>query len=247
MSLKLSAKNRRNYKCYNKIIGYFQTQKVLIIITNFTIITPVSVGKLLKICLLCAGILVSAIFCNKATAQTSALDTLQVYAFVLDGDTIPGGRMLDVNVYTRITEKWKKYWAEWTRLRNAVYVTYPYAKAAGRIMNEVNAKLVGVTDKKQRKEIIKSREKELKKEFADKITNLSVYQGRVLMKLINRETGNNCYEIIHEFKGGFAAGFWQTVAVILGSSLKQSYEPSTKDQPIEIVVQDVERMYGHRS
>ena len=204
-------------------------------------------GKLLKICLCSTGILLSVVFCNKAGAQTSTLDTLQVYAFVVDGDTIPGGRMLDVNVYTRLTEKWKKYWAEWTRLRNAVYVTYPYAKAAGRIMNEVNAKLVGVTDKKLRKEIIKSREKDLKKEFADKITNLSVYQGKVLMKLINRETGNNCYEIIHEYKGGFAAGFYQTIAVILGSSLKQSYEPATKDQPIEVIVQDVERMYGHRS
>lgn len=203
-------------------------------------------GKLLKICLCCA-VFLAVVFCNKASAQTSTLDTLQVYAFVVDGDTIPGGRMLDVNVYTRITEKWKKYWAEWTRLRNAVYVTYPYAKAAGRIMNEVNAKLVGVTDKKLRKEIIKSREKDLKKEFADKITNLSVYQGKVLMKLINRETGNNCFEIIHEYKGGFAAGFYQTIAVILGSSLKQSYEPASKDQPIEIIVQDVERMYGHRS
>ncbi|MCY7421074.1 MAG: DUF4294 domain-containing protein [Chitinophagaceae bacterium] len=203
--------------------------------------------KFLKIGLFSTGILLSVIFCNNASAQTSTTDTLQVYAFVVEGDTIPGGRMLDVNVHTRIKAKWKQYWAEWTRLRNAVYVTYPYAKAAGRIMNEVNAKLVGVTDKKARKEIIKSREKDLKKEFADKITNLSVYQGKVLMKLINRETGNNCYEIIHEYKGGFAAGFYQTIAVILGSSLKQSYEPVTKDQPIEIIVQDVERMYGHRS
>ena len=75
--------------------------------------------------------LVSVVFCNKAAAQSSSSDTLKVYAFVVDGDTIPGGRMLDANVYTRITDRWKKYWAEWTRLRNAVYVTYPYAKAAG--------------------------------------------------------------------------------------------------------------------
>jgi hypothetical protein len=143
-------------------------------------------------------------------------------------------------------EKWRKYWAEWTRLRNAVYVTYPYAKAAGKIMNEINAKLVNVTDKKQRKEIIKEREKELKKQFTDKITNLSVYQGKVLMKLINRETGNNCYEIIQEYKGGFTAGFYQTVAVVFGSNLKQSYERDAKDRDIETIVQDVERMYGHR-
>ncbi|MDB5192746.1 MAG: hypothetical protein JWQ96_2309 [Segetibacter sp.] len=179
-------------------------------------------------------------------AQSGRNDTLQVYAFVVDGDTIPGGRMLDVNMYTKMHEKWRKYWAEWTRLRNAVYVTYPYAKAAGKIMNEINAKLVNVADKKQRKAIIKEREKELKKQFTDKITNLSVYQGKVLMKLINRETGNNCYEIIQEYKGGFTAGAYQTIAVIFGSSLKQAYERDDKDRAIEIIVQDVERMYGHR-
>ena len=54
--------------------------------------------------------------------------------------------------------------------------------------------------------------KELKAEFADPLTNLSVYQGKILMKLINRQTGNNCYEIIKEYKGGVNARFYQTVA-----------------------------------
>ena len=173
-------------------------------------------------------------------------DTLQVYAFVVDGDTIPGGRLLDVFVRTKMLDKWRQYWAEWSRLRNAVYVTYPYAKAAGKVMNEVNARLVNVTDKKQRRTIIKSREKDLKREFADKLTNLSVYQGKVLMKLIYRETGNNCYNLIHEYKGGFTAGFWQTIAVLFGSNLKQNYDPVEKDRAIELIVKDVERMYGHR-
>ena len=145
-------------------------------------------------------------------------------------------------------EKWKKYWAEWSRLRNAVYVTYPYAKAAGKVINEINLQLVNVSDKDQRKRIIKSREKDLKKEFADKLTNLSVYQGKVLMKLIYRETNNNCFQLIKEYKGGFTAGFWQTVAIIFGSNLKQDYDPSSdeRDKSIELIVKDVERMYGHR-
>lgn len=174
----------------------------------------------------------------------TANDTLQVYAFIVDGDTIPGGRMLDVNVRTVMQEKWRKYWAEWSRLRNAVYVTYPYAIAAGKVMNEVNAMLVNVTDKDKRKSIIKSREKDLKREFADKLTKLSVYQGKVLMKLIYRETGNNCYNLIHEYKGGFTAGFWQTIAVVFGSNLKQNYDPADQDKAIEIIVKDVARMYG---
>ena len=136
--------------------------------------------------------------------------------------------------------------AAWTRLRNAVYVTYPYAIRASAVMNQINAELVNVTDKRKRKDIIKTHEKELKKEFADKLTQLSVYQGKVLMKLIFRETGNNCYEIIDEYKGSFTAGFWQTVAIVFGSSLKQQYDPNGADRPMETIVQDVERMYGRR-
>lgn len=208
------------------------------------------VSNQFKILLLIATLIFYSARTNTVSAQAPPnYDTLKVYAFIVDGDTIPGGRLLDVNVQTKMLEKWRKYWTEWTRLRNAVYVTYPYARAAGKIMNEVNARLVNVTDKDARKEIIKSREKELKKEFADRITNLSVYQGKVLMKLINRETGNNCYNIIQEYKGGFTAGFWQTVAVLLGSSLKQGYLPKQdqRDHDIELIVMDVERMYGIRS
>ena len=194
--------------------------------------------------LLIAGL---SVLSNAAEGQSGRADTLKVYAFVVNGDTVPGGWMLDVTVRTKMLDKWKKYWREWTRLRNAVYVTYPYARAAGNIMNEINAKLVGVTDKNKRKEIIRAREKELKKEFTDKLTNLSIYQGKVLMKLINRQTGNNCYEIIQEYKGGFTAGFYQTIAVIVGTNLKQSYEPQQADKDIELIVQDVERMYGLRS
>jgi len=182
-----------------------------------------------------------------AKGQAGAADTLKVYAFVVDGDTIPGGRLLDALVKTKLHPQWKKYWAEWTRLRNAIYVTYPYAKTAGRIMNDINLKLDGVTDKKLRREIIKKREKDLKRDFTDKLTNLSVYQGKVLMKLIYRETGNNCYHIIEEYKGGFTAGFWQTIAVIFGSNLRQNYEPDQKDRDMEQIVREVERMYGYRS
>jgi hypothetical protein len=108
----------------------------------------------------------------------------------------------------------------------------------------VNAELANVKDEKLRKQIIKSREKELKREFADKVTSLSVYQGKVLMKLINRETGNNCYQLIKEYKGGLNAGIWQTVAFVFGSSLKQPYSPNGDDQEIEKLVLEVQKVYG---
>lgn len=182
-------------------------------------------------------------------AQTRGpYDTIKVYAYITpEGDTIPESVLPPVEVLGKLTGKWKRHWAEWTRLRNAVYVTYPYAIAASRIMNDINAKLEHVVDKKQRRAIIKSREKELKRDFADKLTQLSVYQGKVLMKLIYRQTGNNCYEIIQEYKGGFNAAFWQTIAVVFGSNLKQNYDPYGKDLDMEKIVRDVQLMYGYKS
>jgi len=180
--------------------------------------------------------------------QHSALDTIRVAAFITpEGDTIPMGFLPPLTVEAKLSPQMKKYWAEWTRLRNAIYVTFPYAKTAGRIMNEINAKLVNVSDKKQRKAIIRAREKELKKEFTDKLTQLSVYQGKILMKLIYRETGNNCYEIIEEYKGYFTAAFYQGVAFVFGTSLKQNYDPAGSERTMEAIVRDVERMYGYRS
>ncbi len=137
---------------------------------------------------------------------------------------------------------------EWTRLRNAVYVTYPYARTAGVTINEINRQLVNVTSKKERKDIIKRKEKELKKQFSDPLSNLSVYQGRVLMKLINRQTGNNCYEIIKEFKGGLNARMYQTVAFFFGGNLKQQYDVADDpiDRQIETFVREIDgNWYGN--
>ncbi|MFN7274681.1 MAG: DUF4294 domain-containing protein, partial [Bacteroidota bacterium] len=190
--------------------------------------------------------LLPVLFTFEAKAQTGELDTLRVYAMIdTNGDTIPYSILPQVSVFTQLTREQKKYWAEWTRLRNAVYVTYPYAIAASKIMNEINVKLVNVDNRKERRKIIHAREKELKREFTDKLTKLSVYQGKVLMKLINRQTGNNCYEIIEEYKGFMSAAFWQGVAFVFGSNLKQAYDASGKDRDMERIVRDVQLMYGH--
>lgn len=191
---------------------------------------------------------IALLWAGNSTAQTTGMyDTLRVEAFITpEGDTIPQSWLPPAQVNAVQTNQWKKYWKDWTRLRNAVYVTYPYAKTAGKIISEVNLQLANVPDERQRKQIIKSREKELKRDFADKVTNLSVYQGKVLMKLINRETGNNCYEIIKEFKGGFNAGFWQAIAFVFGSNLKQQYDAKGDDKEIEKIVLEVQKLYGYK-
>lgn len=195
-----------------------------------------------------AGILLGIAFNSnaqqKGNTRFGVKDTLLVPFIIYKGDTIPS-RDLDVCwVIAPMPLAVRKRLQEWTRLRNAVYVTYPYARKAGAIMNDINAKMVNMRMMQQRKNYIKSREQELKKEFTEPLTNLSVYQGRILMKLINRQTSNNCYDIIKEYKGGLSARFYQTVAFFFNSSLKQPYNPQADDLQIELIVQEIERMYG---
>ncbi len=172
-------------------------------------------------------------------------DTLLVPYVVYGGDTMTYREMEMVFVFGKMSEAQKVAFKKWTRLRNAVYVTYPYAKKASYIFNDINYNLTLIHNKKKRKAYINSREAELKKEFAKPLTNLSVYQGKVLMKIINRETNNSCFEIIEEYKGGISARFWQTVAWVFGSSLKQDYRPTDEDADLELIVKEVARMYGH--
>lgn len=205
------------------------------------------------------SVLIAALFCAQlayAQTQDSSIkkvvkveygpnDTVFVKAMVINGELLGGREIGEVLVWGGNPKEAAKYWANWTRLRNAVYVTYPYARSAGVVMNDVNKHLENISGKAERKKYIKSREKELRAGFTDKVTDLSIYQGKVLMKLINRQTGNNCYEIVHEMKGGFTAGFYQTLMFFAGTSLKQGWNPKDDhfDKQIEEIVQEIDRMY----
>jgi hypothetical protein len=170
-------------------------------------------------------------------------DTIWSQIIIYQGDTIPAKILALVYVYRPMPRAMRTRLEALTRLRNAVYVTYPYARKAGIILNEMNVQLAAMNSESDKKDFIKSKEKELKKEFTDPMEKLSVYQGKILMKLINRQTGNNCYDIIKEYRGNFSARIWQTVAFFFGSSLKQSYDAQGDDHDIEVIVQEVERMY----
>ncbi len=172
-------------------------------------------------------------------------DTIAVGAYIFGGELLPFENREQYVVGVPAPPAMRERIKAWTRLRNAVYVTYPYARRSGYILNDMNHKMSKMSSRRERKVYIKSREKELKKEFSDPLENLSVYQGKVLMKLINRQTGNNCYDIIKEYKGGVSARFYQTVAFFFNSSLKQDYDPTEEDKQIEIFVQEIERMYGY--
>lgn len=171
-------------------------------------------------------------------------DTIVVFATVLeDGTLVPTVALPMVEVVGKMPRWMAKQQKKMTRLRNAVYVTYPYAQEASRIILHINQRTRGMNSA-QRAAYIKTKEKELKTTFGDKIMSLSVYQGKVLMKLINRQSGVNVYDILKEYKGGVNARLWQTIAFVFGSSLKQPYDPKGEDAEMEGYVQEVLRMYG---
>ncbi len=177
--------------------------------------------------------------------EYGANDTITVFAtFLEDGTMVPTSALPMVEVVGKMPRWMARQKKESTRLRNAVYVTYPYAREAGRIINYMNARMASMKDERTKNAFIKMQEKELKTAFGDKITKLSVYQGKVLMKLINRETGTNVFDILKEYRGGVNARLWQTIAFVFGSSLKQPYNAKGEDAEIEGYVREVQMLYG---
>ena len=175
-------------------------------------------------------------------------DTIYLPAILYQNEIVNYKEMEMAWVSNMSPDKLAKFIEEWTRLRNAVFVTYPYARVAGATINDINKKLEGFSGKRERKAEIKSREKELKNQFSDPLSNLSVYQGKILMKLINRQTGNNCYEIIKEYKGGLNARFYQTVAWFVGGNLKQGWDlkENLMDRQIDNIVKEIDgSWYGN--
>jgi len=181
--------------------------------------------------------------CNGWNAQAQArtdVDTVRTWAIIVGSDTLPLVDLPEVVVDARMPARFRRRMEEWSRLRYAVYTTYPYAVEASAIFRNVNAKLASMTDKKQKKAYLAAEEGQLKKEFAPKLEDLSIYQGKILLKLISRQTGSNCYDIIRELRGGFSARFWQTVAFFFDSNLKSDYDIQ-QDNDIEVIVREIEQ------
>ncbi|PSL46100.1 uncharacterized protein DUF4294 [Chitinophaga niastensis] len=186
--------------------------------------------------------------CHTAAMAQEAhgADVIPLHAIVVGNDTIPVITLAIFDVVEKMPKALRKEHERWSRLRNAVYVTYPYAKSASRVLKDVNSRLATMNSKRERKEFLATKEKELKAQFGNKLENLSVYQGKVLMKLIDRETGQNCFEIIKELKGGFNARVWQTVAFFFGGNLKSDYDKQ-EDKDIEVIVQELEQYQQYRA
>ena len=160
-----------------------------------------------------------------------------------NGDTIASATFDNIYIYPqKVFEKKKdekKYW----RLIYNLKIVYPYAKMASSKLKEMNAHFLTLKTEHERKAYTKLVEKDIRKQFEGELTNLTISQGRLLIKLIDRETGETSYELVKELRGSFSAVFWQTVARIFGSNLKSKYDPIGQDRPIEDILKAIDAGY----
>ncbi|MBE6341359.1 MAG: DUF4294 domain-containing protein [Bacteroidales bacterium] len=155
---------------------------------------------------------------------------------IVDGDTLPHVHIQEIRCYGKMRRKTKREIARYNKLVRNVKKTLPYARIAAARITIINDSLSHISDPKARKKYLDEQEKKLFAEFEQPLRHLTISQGRVLIKLIDRETGDTSYELIRSMRGRFSAFLWQGVARLFGSNLKAEYEAKGEDKEIERIV-----------
>lgn len=163
-----------------------------------------------------------------------------VNAVVENGDTIPVIWLREVRITEDRVFKNAKQAAQYTKLKRDVKKVYPYAILAAAKLKEYDSKLATIPTDVQRKLYMKQAEKDLKKQFEGDLKKLTMTQGRILIKLIDRETGATSYDLVKQLRGSFSAFMWQSMARLFGSNLKAEYDAKGDDRMIEQIIQLIE-------
>lgn len=159
-----------------------------------------------------------------------------VIARIVHEDTLIISSLPEYVVNARLPRELRAAANQNARLVHNVKKVYPYAKLAGIKLQEYEVMLRNADNDLQRRKLMKQAEDELRAEFEDDMKKLSFRQGVILIKLVDRETGNSSYVLIEELRGKFMAFFWQTFAKVFGMNLKDKYDPFGRDKDIEEIV-----------
>ena len=166
--------------------------------------------------------------------------TVKVGKVLYEGDSIQYMEMNNVYVYPQLTFKNKRQASQYMRLVTNVKKVLPIAKEARMMLIETTEYLETLPNDKAKQEHMKRVEQSIVKEYKPKMKKLTYSQGKLLIKLINRECNSTSYEAIQAFLGPIRAGFWQAFAWAFGASLKKEYDPEGTDRLTERVVLMVE-------
>lgn len=172
-------------------------------------------------------------------------DTSQNRVFVLqeverDGEALPEIAIKEVtiignkNIPGRVTARRND------RMVYNLKKVYPYAVIVREKLSQVDRELAAITDEKERRKYIRGVEEFVLGEYEDDIRDMTITQGRLLLKLIDRETRNTSFDLIKEYRGGLSASFWQGIARLFGTNLKAEYDPYGEDAMMEFLLLQLE-------
>lgn len=172
-------------------------------------------------------------------AQNEDEDFIYIRSEVVDEDTLPYVLLDEFSVIDSPYFKSNRERKKWNKLMRNVIKVYPYAKITKDLLEHYDEELAKIEKESDRKEYMKEAEEVLKNEFKGEVMKMTVSQGKVLVKLIDRETGQTSYELIKELRSGFTAFMWNSLALLFGNNLKARYDP-VEDFEIESIVQLIE-------
>lgn len=171
-------------------------------------------------------------------------DSLPGHVYVLpeverNGVKLPEVEIKEVTIHARPTRSERREYRQYERLIANIKKVYPYAVIVRTKLVEVNEELKKIPDDKDRRKYLRVVEKDVLKDYQHDIEDMTITQGRLLIKLIDRETRNTSFVLIQEYRGKFSAAFWQGIARIFGTNLKDEYDPFGEDAMIESIINDI--------
>lgn len=161
-------------------------------------------------------------------------------AMVEGSDTLPIIELPEVRIYEKRDFDYLYLKRRYRRMIKNIKKAYPYARIAAVELKALDDYLLTLETEKEQKAYINQAEKEIMAKFEKEVKRLTVTQGIILVKLIDRETGRTSYQVIKELKGGFTAFFWQGIARIFGNNLKTEYDPENQDKVMEDIILGIE-------
>lgn len=159
---------------------------------------------------------------------------------IINGDTLPMIILDEIIVSVSGVAPSGKAGVKYSKLVRDVKKVYPYAVIAAVKYDEYSKLLSNISDKNEQKKLMKKAEDELMAQFEGDVRKMTMTQGKILLKLIYRQTENTSYELVKEFRGSFRAVFWQSIGRIFGMNLKVKYDPNGEDKYIEDIVIKIE-------
>ncbi len=161
-------------------------------------------------------------------------------AVVYQGDTIPFIELPTFRYFAPRSFANNREQNQYNRLVRNVKRVYPYARLAGIKFDEYSVMLSELETEVQRKRAARNLEREIRDEFEGELKRLTISQGHILIKLIDRETNHTSYDVLRDFRGAFTAVFWHSFGRLFGYNLKTEYDPYGEDRLIEEIVQLIE-------